>query len=112
MGARVSDTDQVVERAAPRNPKPFERRYLLPIRVTLSARDAKYAGEGVEPGEYELTPSGSWKRVTCYRVVRRVQKKPQGGKVVEVAHGHTLRRVKHQPTIVACVNKANGQRRR
>lgn len=108
----MTDFDTAAERPAPVNPKPFERRYLRPFRVELTQRDAKYAGEGVEPGEYELTPSGSWKRVSCYRVVRQVRSEHQGGKSVEVAHGHTLRRVRHRPTIEACVNKVNGERRR
>lgn len=87
-------------RPAPVNPKPFKARHFRPIRVELTDRDAKYAGEGVESGTYEMHPGGSFKSVRVY-----ARKLPRGARVSGTPQ---LRRVKHRPTIMAVVEKANG----
>lgn len=82
-------------RPAPVNPKPFKARYFPPRKVERTERDAKYAGEDVEPGRYEVHPHGSFRHARIYR-----RTLPRGSRGTP-----QLRRVKHVPTIDAVIAK-------
>lgn len=87
-------------RSAPVNPKPFKARYFRPRTIELTERDARHAGEGVEPGMYEMIPHGTFSRVCVYR--RKLAPRARGTA--------QLRRVKHFATIQAVVAKAERQK--